>query len=219
MPHSEHVELPGEPRLNPPPLITTLGMGLENLSVVLGMQESAEGSALRLAQEQEEDDKALLHEALADIMQLLITEEHEEAASSSIQEEPPSWVCIRWVSITMHYLARKRQTMLHQGRRLLSHNYPLGLSQVEEQLLTYIFLDEPSWSAMFPCITNHCKISIASKLKPLLPEIDSGGARMARSRGLPTFCPRSDSILPRQNSEMIDLRPASRTCDALLNLG
>eukprot|EP00930_Biecheleria_cincta_P014526 TRINITY_DN12463_c0_g1_i1.p1 TRINITY_DN12463_c0_g1~~TRINITY_DN12463_c0_g1_i1.p1 ORF type:complete len:574 (-),score=147.45 TRINITY_DN12463_c0_g1_i1:41-1597(-) len=219
MPHPERVEPPGEPRLSPPRLPTTFGMGFENLRSVLGMQDSAEGSAPMLDQEQKED-KALLHEALADIMQLLISEEHNKSASST-QEEPPSWACIRWASMTTHCLARKRQTMLHQGRRLISHGNQLGLSQVEEQLLTYIMLDEPSWSSIFPRITHHCKDAVASKLKPLISELDSGGAKLARIRSIPPgFCPRSDSRLPQQSSVMIDLRAAApRTYDALPSPG
>lgn len=211
---SSFVELPSEPRLSPHPLTTTMDVGLENLSVMMGVQESAEGSGPRQAQESIED-KALLHEALLDIMQLLITEEHEQAASKTL-EEPPSWACIRWASVTMHLLAGKRQTMLNQGRRLLSHSTPLDVSPVEEQLLTYIILDEPSWSSMFPSIRVHCKDAIASKLRPLIPEIDSGGAKMARSTGpLHTYGPRSDGRLPQPSNAINDVRSAWRTYDAL----
>lgn len=215
---SSFVELPKVPRLSPPPLPTTTDGGFENLSVMMGVQESAESSGPRQAPESI-GDEALLHEALADIMQLLIAEEHDKATSSTL-EEPPSWACIKWASVTMHALAGKRQTMFNQGRRLLSHKTPADMSPVEEQLLTYIILDEPSWSSIFPGIKIHCKNAIASRMKPLHPGADSGGTKNARSMvSLHTSGPWSEGILPRQSNAINDIRSAWRTWDALPSPG
>ncbi|CAE8616943.1 unnamed protein product [Polarella glacialis] len=86
------------------------------------------------------------------------------AGSQSNPEGAPEGEASRWSALSEKLLRGKRQSMLLEGKSLLSNDHG-RLSASEEQLVVYIFLCQPIWIPVFPQLAKRCMNMIASRLR------------------------------------------------------
>jgi len=123
----------------------------------------------------QENDQALLHQVLAEIMQLLIEEDNLELVESQPDSAAASVATHGWGSVTSRVLAKRRKELLLEGKCLIMNDRRGHLSFSEEQILVYLFLREPAWVELFPRLVMRCSRMMASRLSTQLrPDGDAG---------------------------------------------